>query len=129
MKIRYKMKRLIWNLIIGVFLFIYGLWNIFTEVKLRWADFGYLAISIPTLAQYFYEVNKQYLTIENGIICKNSLFSKKINLSDIIEIKKLTRKYILKTVKTQLKINTRIIEDKSLNELDKLLEKLNLEWN
>ena len=78
---------------------------------------------------YIFENKKQYLTIENGTISRNGLITKKINLTDIIIIKKFAGDYILKTDKTDFKINTQIIEKESLIDLNNELEKLNLELN
>jgi hypothetical protein len=39
--------------------------------------YGYLLVGILQLGTYLYENNKQYLTIENGIISKNHLTPKK----------------------------------------------------
>ena len=53
--------------------------------------------------------------------------NKKINLNEIKRIKKFAGEYILKTDSTELKINTDLIEEKSLSELNTVLENLNLE--
>ena len=73
-------------------------------------------------------MTNQYLTIENGIIRKNGLygFRKKINLNEINWIKKFAGDYTLKTETKELKINTELIEEKSLAELNSVLGKLNL---
>lgn len=72
--------------------------------------------------------NRQYLTIEDGVITKNNLFPKKINLIEITKIKKFSGDYILKTNNGELTINTRLIDKKSLADLDTVLEKLDVEW-
>ncbi len=92
-------------------------------------DYGYLIISILYISVYFYNYKYQYLTIENGVIYKSSFFSKKINLPEIKRIKKFAGDYIIKTDKTELTINTQIIDPTSLSDLNTELEKLNVEWN
>lgn len=77
------------------------------------------------LGTYFFEKNKQYLTIENGVISKNQLIPKKINLNEIKQIKKFAGEYILKTDSTDLRVNTELIDPKSLLELNTFLESLN----
>ena len=54
---------------------------------------------------------------------------KKLNLTEIKRIKKFAGDYILKTDKSELTINTQIIDPNSLAELNAELEKLNVEWN
>jgi hypothetical protein len=73
--------------------------------------------------------NYKYLTIENGIINVNGPFGKKLNLTEIKQIKKFAGDFILKTEKKELTINTQIIDPNSLTELNAELEKLNVEWN
>ena len=51
----------------------------------------------------------------------------KINLNEIRRINKFAGDYILKTDSTELRINTELIEEKSLEELHTLLDNLNLE--
>jgi len=130
MKIRYKKRRLRISLIFGL------LWLIFAIVMLflldeskSWIKYGWLGISLMNFTIYLYEYFNQYLTIENGIIKINSPFGKKINLSEIKQIKKFGGDYILKTEKAELTINTQIIDPNSLAVLNAELEKLNAEWN
>ena len=90
-------------------------------------NYGYLIIGILYFGTYLFENNKQYLTIDNGIISKNHLIPKKVNLNDIKQIKKFAGDYILKTDSTELRINTELIDKKSLAELNTVLENLNLD--
>jgi hypothetical protein len=78
---------------------------------------------------YSFNYFNQYLTINNNVIKENHPFGKKINLTEIKNIKKFAGDYILKTEKTELTINTQIIDEKSLAELNLILNKLNLEMN
>jgi hypothetical protein len=64
------------------------------------------------------------LTIENGQIYVNKPFGKKISLTEIKQIKKFAGDYILKTDKTELTINTQIIDEKSLVEFRKIRTEL-----
>jgi hypothetical protein len=90
-------------------------------------NYGYIIMGILYLGTYLFENNKHYLTIENGTISKNHLIPKKINLNEIKRVKKFAGDYILKTDSTELRINTELIEEKSLAELNTVLENLNLE--
>ena len=126
MKIRFTKKRLKHYLIFGILWLVLGTTAvIFNSDNIF--NYGYLIIGILYLGTYLFENNKQYLTIENGIISKNHLIPKKINLNEIKRIKKFAGDYILKTDSTELRINTELIEKKSLTELDTVLENLNLE--
>tara|TARA_R110002033_G_scaffold59871_1_gene109765 strand:+ start:56 stop:442 length:387 start_codon:yes stop_codon:yes gene_type:complete len=128
MKIRFTKKRLKHYLIFGILWLVLGTTAvIFNSDNIF--NYGYLIIGILYLGTYLFENNKQYLTIENGIISKNHLIPKKINLNEVKRIKKFAGDYILKTDSTELRINTELIEEKSLAELNTVLENLNLETN
>ncbi len=128
MKIKFKKKRLIVNLVLGLVWIILGTVSVVTNDKIRWTDYGYLVIGILYVGHYLYDLANQYLTIENGTIRKNGLygFGKKIDLSEINWIKKFAGDYTLKTEKKELKINTELIDKDSLTELNKILAGLNL---
>jgi hypothetical protein len=128
MKIKFKKKRLYINLMFGIVWIGLGIFSLLEDESERWFDYGYLLAGILYLRHYLYDLNNQYLTIENGTIRKNALFGfrKKIELNDINSIKKFAGDYTLKTETKELKINTELIDEKSLAELNKILVELDL---
>lgn len=128
MKIHYQKKRLHTSLLLGVLWLTISTIGIFTKENLSWTDFGFFLISILYFGMYFYEKKNQYLTLDAHFLSLNQPFGKKIELSELIQIKKFAGDYILKTANTELRINTQIIDSKSLSELDAELNKLNVEW-
>nr|WP_299036256.1 hypothetical protein [uncultured Tenacibaculum sp.] len=128
MKIPYKKKQLNINLILGIVWLINGIIQTFFDEKLRWYNFGWFILSGVYFIIYINQKTKNYLTIENGIIKENYPFGKKINLDEIKLIKHLAGDIILKTEKTELTINTLLIDEKSIPELKTELKKLNVEW-
>lgn len=126
MKIRYKKKRLKHYLIFGIIWLALGTIAVIFNSNIFF-NYGYLIIGILYFGTYLFENNTQYLTIENGTISKNHLIPKKINLEEIKRIKRFAGDYVLKTDSTELRINTELIEEKSLTELDTVLGNLNLE--
>ncbi len=128
MKIKFKKKKLRINLIIGVAWMIFGIINVLLNDDLKWSDYGYLVIGCFYLGQYFYNYKYQYLNIYNESIRKNGVFGfgKTINLTEIIEFKIFAGEYILKTNESELKINTHLIEQDSLGQLNKILSDYNL---
>ena len=128
MKIRFKKKRLYINLILGLVWTGLGVFSLLEDENLKWTDYGYLVVGTLYLGHYLYDLNNQYLTIENGSIRKNVLygFENKINVNEINRIEKYAGDYILRTVEKELKINTELIEKKSLVEFNEILKKLNL---
>mgnify|MGYP000154923032 CR=1 FL=1 len=128
MKIHYQKKRLHTSLLLGVLWLTISTIGIFTKENRSWTDFGFFLISILYFGMYFYEKKNQYLTLDAHFLSLNQPFGKKIELSELIQIKKFAGDYILKTANTELRINTQIIDSKSLSELDAELNKLNVEW-
>ena len=68
------------------------------------------------------------MTVDKGIIKINHLFGKQIKMSEINQIEKYAGKYIIKTDKKKLYIDTHIIEEKSLLALNEVFKNLNVEW-
>jgi len=127
MRIGYNKRHMNINLIFGLLWLVWIFIGILTKAKPNWIDYGWIVISAMYLIGYFYQRQHKYLTIENGTIKINSPFGKKLNLTEVKQIKKFARDYILKTDKKQLTINTQIIDPNSLAELNTELEKLNLD--
>jgi hypothetical protein len=128
MKIGYKKRHLNINLILGLVWLVWFLLAILLKEEPFWTDYGWLFISIAYLGIYAYQEKYKYLTIENGMIQVNGAAKKKLNLSEVTQIKKFAGDYILKTDNKELTISTQIIEPNALVELDKELKKLNVEW-
>jgi hypothetical protein len=128
MKIRFKKKRLYINLILGLVWTGLGVFSLLEDESLRWTDYGHLVAGILYIGHYLYDLNNQYLTIENGSIRENLLygFGNKINVNEINRIEKYAGDYIIRTLEKELKINTGLIEEKSLEEFNEILKKLNL---
>lgn len=126
MKIRYSKKRLRSNLIVGLIWFTLGfvMW-IFYDI-VHWNEFFFFAMALLYLGQYMFERQNQYLTITQDEIKVNNLFRKRIKLSDISRIKKFAGDYKIIADEKVIIINTKIIDQESLSELNELLVKLNL---
>ena len=116
------------NLIFGLAWIALGTLSIVTHDDIRWTDYVFLVVGILYIGHYLYDLTNQYLTIENGTIRKNLLYGywKKINLNEINWIKNFAGDYTLKTEQRELKINTELIDEDSLSELNKILTELNL---
>ena len=128
MKIKFKKKKLVYELIPAIFWTAIAIESIISTEKIRWTKFGLLFFGLYYLVLFIFNSINQYLTIENGIVQKNGLFKfrKKINLADIIEIKTFAGDYTLITQTTELKIQVELIADDSLVELKRILSELDL---
>ena len=131
MIIRFTRKRTMSFLILGLLWLAIGMGSFlayhFEEVEQDSPVFFVVLAFLNTLfylTQYF----NQYLTLKNNFIIQNFPFGKKINLSEIKEIKRFAGDYQLKKDQTTLTINTTIIAKDSLKKLTVALEELNLVW-
>jgi len=127
MKIRFTKKQFNYYLVFGILWLILGI-SLLTFESGNFFRLGYLTIGVLYLGGYIFMKNRQYLTIKDGVITKNNLIPKKINLVEITKIKRFAGDYILKTNNNELTINTQLIDKKSLADLDTVLEKLDVEW-
>jgi len=131
LKIRFKKKRLYANLIIGVIWLVFAviiLFTEFTEEENHWMIYVYPIIGFLYLGQYWYDSTFQYLIIDDNTIQRNIFYgtNRKIALKDITWIKKFAGDYILKSDKKDMHIDLRLIDESSLDELNKALANLNL---
>lgn len=128
MKIRIKFtkKRQNFNLFFGIAWAILGILKLISNEPMYGIDYAWLGLAGLSIGTFFYEYKNQYLTIKNGLIFKSYPFGKKMKLTDIKRIKKFAGDYILKTEYSELTINTQIIDEKSLHDLNSVLGKLDL---
>ena len=86
-KIRYSKERLRSNLRMGIFFVTIGIILVLLssiikckEISLASIGIGQILAGIPIFIIYYFENKKQYLTLKNGELIKNTLFPKKIKL-------------------------------------------------
>lgn len=113
-------------MILGALWVVLGASYFIFDEALSWLGYGFMIVGGFNLFQFFYNLQHQYLIIKNGRIQKNILYSfiNRIEIDEIEEIKKIKGNYILKSKKTNLKINPDLIEKESLENLIKFLKKL-----
>lgn len=128
MIIRFKRRYLRWNLVFGLFWLILGVISISNNSE-NYLNYGYLIAAIFYLGNYILKSNNQYLTIDSETITLNNLFPKKINLNDLILIKKSKKIYILKTEISELIIKTSLIEKNDLKDLKAVIKNLKVTDN
>lgn len=79
------------------------------------------------IVTYFHQKKFQYLTIENGLLIKNSLKRKTIQLDKIEQIQSIPGRIKIFTSEKSLSINTSILDEDSLKDLYQILGSLELE--
>jgi len=127
MKIPFKKRHLNSNLIYGLLFMVTGL-IILKSNQDPWHAVFSILLPILYVAKYFLLKHYKYLTLDKGVIKVNNLFGKQIKMVEINQIEKYAGKYIIKTDKKKLSIDTHIIEKKSLIALNAALEDLNVAW-
>ena len=93
---------------------------------MRWTSYAHFTLATLYLALFFVQKKFNYLIIKDGHLHFNSFFKKKIKLSDITWIKKFPPDYILVTNEKESIINTALIKEDSLVELERILGQLEL---
>lgn len=92
-------------------------------ISLQAIGAGFLGGSSISFITYFFEKKKQYLTIKDGELIKNSLFSKKIKLSEITSVKEFAGDMEVKSENGKLSIDMGAMEPESLEELRSIMKK------
>lgn len=128
MKIKFKKKRLRYNLNIGILMTCLGSAYFIFDASPIVSGYLYLLAGLSMTFHYLYDKKHHYLIIENGIIKKNKLYSwnNKILIKDIIEIKGTRDGYLLKSEKGNLKINPKVIDEESMPDLTQCLKNINI---
>ncbi|WP_417199825.1 hypothetical protein [Bizionia sp.] len=124
--IKFKSKRLYFNLALGLFWIVSATVSIWELDKIYWLSYVTMLIGVIYIGMSLWEFNNQYLTLTPNIIKENSLFGKKILLKDIIEVKKVFGDYILKTDQKELSINMSLVHDDSKAELNAFINSINV---
>lgn len=130
MKIRFSEKRLKIHLKMAVFFvgigiilvllsIIIELWN---EVSFSSIGIGQIFTGITFFIVHYFENKKQYLTLKNGELIKNTLIPKKIRLNEIEYIQEFAGDLKLFSKKEEFIIDTQIIDPISLLELKEELK-------
>ncbi|WP_179347820.1 hypothetical protein [Winogradskyella pacifica] len=133
-KIRYTKERLRSNSRMGIFFVAIGIILVllsfitseWKEISLASIGIGQIGAGIFMFLIYYFENRKQYLTLKNGELIKNSLFPKKLKLAEIKSIKEFAGDLKLITQNTEFIIDTQIVEPNSLEELKNELKNYNL---
>jgi hypothetical protein len=112
-----------WKFVFGLFWLILGIISI-TNNSENYFNYGYLIVSLLYFGIYFFKNKYQYLTIEDGTITLNSIFSQRISFEDLNQIKKRGKSYILQSEKNELHINTSVIDKNSLKDLKVIIKSL-----
>ncbi|REE25711.1 hypothetical protein DFQ09_102302 [Winogradskyella pacifica] len=133
-KIRYTKERLRSNSRMGIFFVAIGIILVllsfitseWKEISLASIGIGQIGAGIFMFLIYYFENRKQYLTLKNGELIKNTLFPKKLKLAEIKSIKEFAGDLKLITQNTEFIIDTQIVEPNSLEELKNELKNYNL---
>ena len=122
MKIQYEniKKRLRNSLILAFIWLIWGVASFYIYSSTTPA-YGFLSCAFAYFALFWYQLRYPYLTIENGLIYKNTLWSSKIELSKIKNIDKKVYSIIVVSDNSTLTIDTQLIDKESLAELKSIL--------
>ena len=123
MHIKYSKKRLSYNLVFGlIWLLIFSAYLFLNSNS--YLKFGYLFIGVLFLSTYIFEKSKHYLTIENGVITKNKLFPKRMQLDKISDVRYFAGEYKLISDTSEMRIMTQFIDKDSLEDLKAVIETL-----
>jgi hypothetical protein len=127
MKIDFTKKQLNLNLMYALLFSIIGSPQLFRDADI-WMFVLTVLLPISCVLKYCYQKKYQYITIGNGSIRTNNLFTKELQLFEIKTIEKYAGNYILKTDTKKLTIDTTIIAPNSLTALNAALDKRAIEW-
>lgn len=126
MRLGFKKDRLQLLLIMAVFLCLFGAFSLISELKQDSSNLVlpilYFILAAVFIWTYRYFKTKKYLFIGKDYIESNVLFGKKVLFKDIEQVRRRGEMYFLFTPKFVFKINTKLLDAKSLKQLNKVLK-------
>ena len=128
MLLGYKKDRLQLLSIIAITWFTFGMISLVTSLTKGEANMVlpilYLAQAIILYGIYSYCKANKYILIEKDYIQRNSLSKPKVHVQDILKVRKKGKIYYFYTPKTTLRINTKLLDDEALAELENFIKHL-----
>lgn len=123
LKIKYPKGRLQNNIGYGIVMIGVGLFAVYINSS---SIFSYLWIVVGflQLGTSLYQKKNQYITIEEDRLIKHSLIPKTIEVSKIQRIRKFVNSYRIETAEGSIRIEKDFIEEESLQDLQKFLDRL-----
>jgi|GEM_PF-6000121 len=128
MKIIYKKSRSIRHLIFGVVFTLFSLLTFWNKEEIKWSNLGFTAIGILFFLLGALTYKKIYIEFEGNTLRVNGLRKKEINLTQIESFQNLGGEYKITAQGKTIRINTQLIEDSSLHQLNSKLKEYELKW-
>lgn len=94
----------------------------------NWLGVACILLSACYFIMFINQVRNHYLTIDDGFIKQNWPYGKEMKLEEIKQNKNSDDKYILQSELQKMKINLKLIDDKSIIDLKSELMKLGIKW-
>lgn len=126
MIVPYNKKRLKLNLYLAVVWLMLGIFQMFLMKDQPWLGLGWIALSMIYLAIFIYRKKNHYITISPEFVKQNWPFGKKLRVVEIVDIRYFSQDYIVKTNSEELRINTNLIDEASLDALKDMLLNINV---
>lgn len=129
MKIAFKDKRLIINLILGIVWIIVGVSYFLEDENTRFAPYFTIVLGAAYLCMSAYEYYNQYLTITVEKIQINTFPKKQMIISEIIKAGYYADDYTFKTPEKTLKVRKSQISTRDLPKFEAFFNDLKLKLN
>lgn len=126
MKILYKRRLLRNHLVSGVFFIILGVIGFILQTSTLFSSY-LVVIGLAFCIVYAVMKSKGYITIENGILTKNTGLFKQVKVKDIKKVIKFKESYRIDTNDTIITIHKSDIHDNSLLVLQDFFRQLQLD--
>lgn len=122
---KYSKKQLRIVFLFGILWFLIFAFYFFFRTE-SYFGYAYLVIGILFMGSYIYKKTFHFASLKNGILTKNDLLPKRINLDEVTEVNYFAGKYKLVTKTSEMIINTMILDQSSIEELKKIITQINI---
>ena len=114
MKVRYSKRHLRTDFLLGGCFFVLGCLGFLFQNP--FISYGFSAVGILNLIQYFYKRKEQYLEVSNDELILNIIFqkNKKIDFNEVTSVQKFADEITFLAPYSQLKVNISLIAKEDL---------------
>lgn len=125
-KIYHKRQQKRLNLLQGIVWLLLGAIGLFKK-KENYFFYAYIVLGFIHLWAFFQDKYKGYISVVNGKLKThhNPFFNKQINLNEVTKVVKSSDTYLLRTNNKEVKINTSLISEESMQQLNEVLDAVN----
>lgn len=129
MKVPVRKKRKYLNLGLGLAWLLLFSSKLFVDENLKGLDYFWLLLAFIYLAMYAKDVKRPYLQIEGSLLTVDAWPAKKMDLQELVSVRKFAGDYTLRTASGKLQVSGQMMDPAYRQSWEAELKKWAPEWD